>query len=62
MSRTFLDIQTELPKRIGEVVHVESLGIADRTQRQLNNFARMKEIWGAVNAKYVQLLDRSVNR
>lgn len=60
MSKTFIDIQTELPKRIGEVVHVESLAIADRLERIEHNHLRMKELWGAINAVYVQLLDRSV--
>lgn len=58
MSQLFVDIHTSLPERIGEIVHVEMLGIADKTQRVIEAQQRTKELWDAVKATYVQLLDR----
>lgn len=58
MSQLFVDIHTSLPERIGEIVHVDALGIADRTQRIVASQAKTKELWDAVKAVYVQLLDR----
>lgn len=58
MSQLFTDIHTNLPERIGEVVHVEMFAYADKKQRIVEAQVLTKSLWAQINAVYITLMDR----